>query len=184
MTQQFKIGDKVRVVDANGELAKGSTYTVSGFYYPHNKELLTLEGKTSGFYDWRFELVEPEKVEVGDTVEVTTPAGTTVRGEVTGLGSLGGLFFDGGNACVSAEVARSVKITKKVVKPKVWVVGDVISQDDYASETIKDGTLAGRVGDSVVKHRDKWTDVENGDRIEPSELATPRTIVYIPEVSA
>ena len=135
---KFKIGDRVTAVNPGTFLTKGATYTVSGFYYRSRTDMLTIEGKPDGFYDWRFVLAD-EEPEVGDTVEVLTEDGTTVRGVVSELGSLGGLFFSGGNAYVSATGTQSVKILKKVKKPKVWAVGDVVEGDDYASESILPG---------------------------------------------
>lgn len=250
MTQQFKAGDKVRVVKPYGSLVKGDVHTVDRvdepFVYlapyrpyagwdPDRFELaepekpkfkkgdcvIVMEGATysigdrtydTGFDgpgvilsedpdvegDWRIEFecgncrwaneqfisLETEKVEIGDTVEVTSPAGTAIRGVVTELGSLGGLFFDGGNAYVSAEVARSVKIIKKVKKPKVWAVGDVMEGGDYASETIKDGTLLGTQNDSVIKSGDLWINCQTAAKYAPIQLSEPRTIAYVPEVSA
>lgn len=172
MTQTFKIGDRVTVVDANRGLTQGETYTVRGYYYTHSKELLTLEGRASGYYGWRFVLAD-EKPEVGDTVEATDPDGTTIRGVVTHVYGRGAL--DVGQRYVSSAV-----VIEKVKKPKVWAVGDVVTGGDYASETIKDGTLVGTPDDSVIKRGDTWIDCQTGDRCPPVDLGAARTIVFIP----
>ena len=173
MTQTFKIGDRVTVVDANLGLTQGETYTVRGHYYTHTKDLVTLEGKSSGFYTWRFVLAETLTPEVGDTVEATDPDGTTIRGVVTHVYGMGAL--DVGQRYVSSAV-----VIEKVKKPKVWAVGDVVGGGDYSSETIKDGTLVGTLNESVIKYGDTWIDCQTGVRYRLIDLAAARTIVYIP----
>lgn len=178
MTQQFKAGDRVTVVEANAELTQGQTYTVSGHFYRHRKDLVTLEGKTDGFYNYRFVLAD-EKPEVGDTVEVTTKRGTVIRGVVTKVG-LHGLFFEHSIYYVTKDDTESLTIIEKAKKPKVWAVGDVVEGGDYASETIKDGTLVGTQNDSVIKRGDKWIDCQTAAKYAPIQLAAERTIAFIP----
>lgn len=185
MTQQFKAGDRVIVVQATASLTQGQTYTVSGHYSPHRKDLVTLEGKTDGFYNHRFVLAD-EKPEVGDTVEVTYDDGTRVSGVVSHIYSTSGSFDIGVDAVhyVSADDIDKVKIIEKAVKPKVWAVGDVVDGGDYVSETIKGGTVAGDHNAPLVKIGESWVDVSTGTRFNPALIFAPRTIVYIPEVSA
>lgn len=183
MTQQFKAGDKVRVVVPFGSLVKDDVHTVNRVDEPF--VYLEPYNPCGGWNPERFELVEPEKVEIGDTVEVTNTEGTTVRGVVRAVGALGGLSFAGaGDIFVPVSSTTSVTIIEKVKKPKVWAVGDVMEGGDYASETIKDGTLLGTQNDSVIKRGDWWIDCQTAAKYTPSQLTAPRTIVYIPEVSA
>lgn len=183
MTQQFKAGDKVRVVKPYGSLVKGDVHTVtrSGgtFVYlaPYNP--------WTGWNPERFELVEPAKVEIGDTVEVTNTEGTTVRGVVRAVGALGGLSFAGaGDIFVPVSSTTSVTIIEKVKKPKVWAVGDVMEGCDYASETIPNGTVVKDYGPGMVRVGGQWVDLSDGVQFASASLHAPRTIAYIPEVSA
>lgn len=178
----FKAGDKVEVVNAgmpSGILKVGVTYTISRIRNDGGVVLTWHEGLW--FFPSRFRLVETQTPEIGDTVEVTVTEGTTVRGVVTAVGALGGLTFAGaGDIFVPVNSTTSVTIIKKAEKPKVWAVGDDIAGSDYASETIKNGTLVGTPGDSLIKSEDGWIDCRTGENYQHSNLHAPRTIVYIP----
>lgn len=183
MTQQFKAGDKVRVVVPFGSLVKDDVHTVDRsdgtFVYlaPYNPYV--------GWNPERFELVEPAKVEIGDTVEVTNTEGTTVRGVVRAVGALGGLTFAGaGDIFVPVSSTTSVTIIEKVKKPKVWAVGDVMEGGDYESETIPNGTVVKAYGPGMVRVGGQWVDLSDGVQFASASLHAPRTIAYVPEVSA
>lgn len=182
MTQNFKVGDKVRVVKSYGLLVKDDVHTVARvidslvYLAPYNP--------WTGWNHERFELVGPAEVEVGDTVEVTNTEGTTVRGVVNAVGSRGGISFAGaGDIFVPVSSTTSVTIIEKVKKPKVWAVGDLVEGDDYASKTIPNGTVVANYGPGLVLAGGQWIDLSDGAPFASVSLHAPRTIVYIPMVS-
>lgn len=182
MTQQFKAGDKVRVVESYGRLlTKGDVRTVASV----DGALLYLAPYTEGlgWNYYRFELVESAQVEVGDTVEVTYDD-AQVSGVVDHVYGSTGAFNIGGIHYVGTDSTGKVKITEKVKKPKVWAVGDVLNNGDYTSETILLGTVAADGNGPIVKVVDGWLKPETSAVFAPGVMYSDRTIAYIPEVSA
>lgn len=179
---QFKAGDKVRVLKSDWPhmISVGTVTEVSrvvgssGVYLTNPIEVGSLY-----FFDSEVELVE-DKPEVGDTVEATFAEGTVLTGVVSRVYGDGDFYVAGRYHIDSEQV--TVKIIEKVVKPKVWAVGDVMEGADYASETILKGTL---LSDGVLRAIDGWFSTSLKSVVPISDrksLSSARTIVFIPEV--
>jgi len=103
---EFKAGDQVRVRDIGDNqgyesITPGQVYSVLSVSYSMRETFLSLEdGKTGGWYPWRFELVEQAEesnvvdVKVGDFVKLTRKGAPerTVTDYVIGLSKDGDFY--------------------------------------------------------------------------------------------
>lgn len=140
--------------------------------------------------NWSFITLLPEAPEVGDTIEVTFEDGTFATGVVSLINEYGRIWIGvscqvGVGADDFAEYGKVVKKAEKPTptpkpKPKVWAVGDRMEGDDYASSTVKPGTIAGPEYGSIIKIGEDWVSIADGSVFSPVNLSAARTIAYIP----
>lgn len=188
---KFKVGDRVTVAEgatySMGSLtidvsAHGPATIVDGHIDSAGDLRVSFDNDGSRWVNWSFITLVPENPEVGDTIEVTFEDGTSASGVVSRINDYGTLWI--GVKCrvgvKSSDFEKYGKIVKKAEKPKVWAVGDRMEGDDYASETIKPGTVAGPEYGSVVKVGEDWVSVADGSVHSPVSLSAARTIAYIP----
>lgn len=187
MTQQYKIGDTVKVLNSDWPtiIPVGSVCRVAETNEYLGVYLYSSDEGPLYFYETEVELVVDDKPEVGDTVEVTFKDGTVVTGVVKNPNVQDGHFYVGDVVYVAGRGTSTTRIiTKAVKKPKVWAVLDDVSGEDYASPTLPEGALVSNHDTALLRVGDKWVDTSNGEFYSPGDLGEVRTIVYIPEVTA
>lgn len=190
---KFKAGDRVTVAEgatySMGKLSldvtvHGPATIVDGNIDGDGDLRVRFDNDGSRWVNWSFITLMPEAPEVGDTIEVTFEDGTYASGVVSLINEYGRIWI--GVSCqvgVGADdFAEYGKVVKKVEKPtpKVWAVGDRMESDDYASATIKPGTVVGPEYGSIVKVGEDWVSISDGSVFSPVNLSAPRTIAYIP----
>lgn len=166
--QKFKAGDRVRCVQPTGALTNGKIYEVEDTYFANNNAQLFLRLKDmpdGSYLEFRFELLEPEQLEMKiDLPMSTTPyilsnkAGTIIFGTGGGADNPSGASK---NDSAKIDLSLIPKISN-IEHAKAFMVGE----KKYGRYNYCKGHKASQLIAAAKRHLDAWFEGENHDPID------------------